>query len=70
MLIINNENFVKRSEVIWKKGTNRAAFFRGKVNKYGCSDLGSSFLPSELTSEFLYAQLIELDKIQDKRKFI
>ena len=70
MLIINNENFVKRSEVIWEKGTNRAAFFRGEVNKYGWSDLGSSFLPSELTSAFLYAQLMELDKIQDKRKFI
>ena len=38
MLIINNEKFVKRSEVIWEKGTNRAAFFRGEVNKYGWSD--------------------------------
>jgi dTDP-4-amino-4,6-dideoxygalactose transaminase len=60
---------IERLEVIWEKGTNRAAFFRGEVNKYGWSDLGSSFLPSELTSAFLYAQLIELDKIQDKRKF-
>lgn len=70
MLIINNEEFIERSEVIWEKGTNRAAFFRGEVNKYGWSDLGSSFLPSELTSAFLYAQLMELDKIQDKRKSI
>ncbi len=70
MLIINNEKFVKRSEIIWEKGTNRAAFFRGEVNKYGWSDLGSSFLPSELTSAFLYAQLTELDKIQKKRKFL
>ena len=70
MLIINNENFIDRSEVIWEKGTNRAAFFRGEVNKYGWSDIGSSFLPSELTSAFLYAQLIELNKIQGKRKFI
>jgi|TARA_B100001173_G_scaffold310764_1_gene326197 dTDP-4-amino-4,6-dideoxygalactose transaminase len=70
MLIINNEKFIKRSEVIWEKGTNRAAFFRGEVNKYGWSDLGSSFLPSELTSAFLYAQLMELNTIQSKRKSI
>ena len=70
MLIINNEKFIERSEVIWEKGTNRAAFFRGEVNKYGWSDLGSSFLPSELTSAFLYAQLLELDKIQKIRKSI
>lgn len=70
LLAINDERFVKRSEIIWEKGTNRAEFFRGEVNKYGWVDIGSSFLPSEITSAFLWAQLEELDKIQDRRKEI
>ena len=68
MLVINDERFIERAEIIWEKGTNRAAFFRGEVNKYGWVDVGSSFLPSEITSAFLYAQLENLDKIQTKRK--
>lgn len=70
MLVINDERFSKRAEIIWEKGTNRAEFFRGEVNKYGWVDIGSSFLPSEITAAFLYAQLENLDDIQNKRKEI
>jgi len=70
MLAINDERFLKRSEIIWEKGTNRAEFFRGEVNKYGWVDVGSSFLPSEITAAFLWAQLEELDNIQVRRKEI
>ncbi|ANQ50223.1 dTDP-4-amino-4,6-dideoxygalactose transaminase [Flammeovirga sp. MY04] len=68
MLVINDKRFIDRSEIIWEKGTNRASFFRGEVNKYGWVDIGSSFLPSELTAAFLYAQLEHLNEIQAKRK--
>lgn len=67
MLVVNDERFIDRSEIIWEKGTNRAAFFRGEIDKYGWVDVGSSFLPSELTAAFLYAQLENLEKIQNKR---
>ena len=70
LLGINDEQFMKRAEIIWEKGTNRAEFFRGEVNKYGWVDIGSSFLPSEVTAAFLWAQLEEMDKIQLKRKDI
>jgi dTDP-4-amino-4,6-dideoxygalactose transaminase len=70
LLGINDECFTKRAEIIWEKGTNRAEFFRGEVNKYGWVDTGSSFLPSEITAAFLWAQLEELDKIQSQRKEI
>ena len=70
MLVVNDPRFVDRSEIIWEKGTNRASFFRGEVNKYGWVDVGSSFLPSEITSAFLYAQLEQLEHIQAKRKRI
>lgn len=69
-LIINLPEFRDRAEIIWEKGTNRSAFFRGEVDKYGWVDLGSSFLPSELNAAFLYAQLENLADIQDKRKHI
>lgn len=68
MLVVNDEQFVRRAEIIWEKGTNRAEFFRGEVNKYGWVDIGSSFLPSEIIAAYLYAQLEHLDLIQDKRK--
>jgi dTDP-4-amino-4,6-dideoxygalactose transaminase len=68
MLIINDSRFIKRAEIIREKGTNRAAFFRGEVDKYSWVDIGSSFLPSELISAFLFAQLESLDRIQNKRK--
>ncbi len=70
LLIINDEKFIKRAEIIWEKGTNRAEFFRGDVDKYGWVDIGSSFLPSDMIAAFLYAQLENLDKIQKKRKEI
>ncbi len=68
MLVINDEQFIERAEIIWEKGTNRSAFFRGEVNKYGWVDVGSSFLPSEVIAAFLWAQLENLDTIQNKRK--
>ena len=68
LLCVNDERFIRRSEIIWEKGTNRAEFFRGEVNKYGWCDMGSSFLPSEIVSAFLWAQLECMDDIQDKRK--
>ena len=68
MLAINDDKFSERAEIIWEKGTNRAAFYRGEVNKYGWVDIGSSFLPSEVVAAFLYAQLEHLDDIQNKRK--
>lgn len=70
LLAINDERFISRAEIIWEKGTNRAEFFRGEVNKYGWVDTGSSFLPSEVVAAFLWAQLEDLDKIQNKRKKI
>lgn len=68
LLVINDERFVRRAEIIWEKGTNRAEFYRGEVNKYGWCDTGSSFLPSDITAAFLWAQLEDLDAIQSKRK--
>ena len=70
MLVINDERFIRRAEIIWEKGTNRAEFFRGEVNKYGWCDIGSSFLPSEVISAFLMAQLEDMDEIQEKRKLL
>lgn len=70
MLVINDPQFAKRAEIIWEKGTDRVAFFRGEVDKYGWVDVGSSFLPSEVTAAFLWAQLEKLDDIQAKRKAI
>lgn len=67
LLTINDEQFIRRAEIIWEKGTNRAEFFRGEVNKYGWVDTGSSFLPSELIAAFLWAQLEQIDVIQAKR---
>ena len=70
LLVVNDERFIRRAEIIWEKGTNRAEFFRGMVNKYGWVDTGSSFLPSEINSAFLWAQLESLDVIQNRRKTI
>lgn len=68
MLVINDNQFADRAEIIWEKGTNRSAFFRGEVDKYGWVDVGSSFLPSEIIAAFLWAQLENLDDIQNVRK--
>lgn len=70
MLVVNDPLFAQRAEIIWEKGTNRSAFFRGEVDKYGWVDVGSSFLPSEIVAAFLWAQLEHLDDIQNKRKHI
>lgn len=70
MLTINDDRFVHRAEIIWEKGTNRSSFFRGEVDKYGWVDVGSSFLPSEITAAFLWAQIEELDQIQNSRREI
>lgn len=70
LLVVNNERFIKRSEIIWEKGTNRSAFWRGEVDKYGWVDIGSSFLPSEIVAAFLFAQLENLEKIQERRRQI
>lgn len=68
LLAINQSEALERAEIIWEKGTNRAAFFRGDVDKYQWVDIGSSFLPSEMTAAFLWAQLENIERIQDKRK--
>jgi len=67
LLIVNDDQYIKRSEIIWEKGTNRAAFMRGEVDKYTWVDVGSSFLPSELNAAFLWAQLQEFDQVQNRR---
>jgi dTDP-4-amino-4,6-dideoxygalactose transaminase len=70
MLVINDERFIHRAEIIREKGTNRSSFFRGEVDKYGWVDIGSSFLPSDIIAAFLFAQLENLKTIQDRRKDI
>ena len=69
-LMVNDPELAKRAEIIWEKGTNRAAFWRGEVDKYNWVDIGSSFLPSEINAAYLYAQLEQMDDIQTKRKQI
>ncbi len=67
MLVINSDELVSRAEIIREKGTNRSAFFRGEVDKYGWVDIGSSFLPSDIIAAFLFSQIENLDDIQKKR---
>jgi dTDP-4-amino-4,6-dideoxygalactose transaminase len=66
-IIINNEKFIERAEIIREKGTNRSKFFRGQVDKYTWVDIGSSYLPSDMIAAFLYSQLENMDKINKKR---
>jgi dTDP-4-amino-4,6-dideoxygalactose transaminase len=70
LLAINDPTFIHRAEIIREKGTNRSSFFRGEVDKYGWVDIGSSFLPSDIISAYLFAQLEDLDTIQSRRKQI
>lgn len=70
MLVINDEQFIRRAEIIWEKGTNRSAFFRGEVDKYGWMDIGSSFLPSDIIAAILFAQIEHLDEIQARRQML
>lgn len=67
MLVINDEKFIERAEIIREKGTNRNKFYRGEIDKYNWVDIGSSFLPSEITAAFLWAQIEAMDDIQQKR---
>jgi dTDP-4-amino-4,6-dideoxygalactose transaminase len=66
-LLVNADAYLDRAEIIWEKGTNRANFFRGQVDKYTWVDIGSSYLPSEIIAAFLYAQLEEIETISRKR---
>ena len=66
-LIVNNESFLERAEIIREKGTDRSKFFRGEVDKYTWVDVGSSYLPSDILAAFLYAQLENLDEIDRRR---
>lgn len=66
-LVINNEKYISRAEIIREKGTNRTRFFRGEVDKYTWVDLGSSFLPSEFNVSYLYGQLLIADDINKDR---
>ncbi len=68
LLAVNDGALAGRAEIIREKGTNRAAFFRGELDKYGWVDVGSSFLPSDILAAYLYAQLECIDAIQGRRK--
>lgn len=70
MLAINDNELIKRAEIIREKGTNRSSFFRGEVDKYGWVDIGSSFLPSDIIAAYLFAQLENMNTIQARRKSI
>lgn len=70
LLLINDEEFIQQAEIIREKGTNRSLFFRGQVDKYTWVNLGSSFLPSEIQSAFLYSQIKDPDIINNKRMLI
>lgn len=67
MLVVNDKKYENRAEIIWEKGTNRTSFFRGEIDKYGWVDIGSSFLPSEITAAFLWAQIENIERIQSRR---
>jgi dTDP-4-amino-4,6-dideoxygalactose transaminase len=69
-LLINDERYIERAEIIWQKGTNRSRFFRGEVDKYSWVDVGSSYLPSDMLAAFLLAQFDARDLIQAARQQI
>lgn len=69
-LLINDDRFLKRAEILREKGTNRSQFFRGMVDKYTWVDIGSSYLPSEIQSAYLWAQLECAEEINNNRKEI
>lgn len=66
-LLINDERFAERAEIIREKGTNRGQFFRGQVDKYTWVDIGSSYSPGEVIAAFLWAQMEDADQITSKR---
>ena len=67
-LVINDESFAERAEIIREKGTNRSRFFRGQVDKYSWVDKGSSFLPSDINAAVLYPQLLKAEQINQDRQ--
>ena len=67
-IVINDDNFIERAEIIREKGTNRSKFIRGEVDKYTWVEVGSSYLLSDILAAFLYAQLENLEEINKKRK--
>ena len=69
-LVVNDERFIERAEIIREKGTDRSKFYRGEIDKYSWVDVGSSYLPSDISAAILWAQLEHLDKIQEKRRHI
>jgi dTDP-4-amino-4,6-dideoxygalactose transaminase len=66
-ILLNNEKFIERAEIIREKGTDRSKFFRGEVDKYSWVDVGSSYLPSDLLAAFLFAQLENMGQINERR---
>ena len=66
-LLVNNPKFINRAEIVWQKGTDRNRFLRGEVDKYTWKDIGSSFLPGEMTAAFLWAQMESAHRITQKR---
>jgi dTDP-4-amino-4,6-dideoxygalactose transaminase len=69
-LLVNDAAWIERAEIIREKGTNRSQFFRGEIDKYTWVDIGSSYLPSEVTAAFLWAQLEEATAITEQRRHI
>ena len=69
-IVINNDEFIERAEIIREKGTNRSKFLQGEIDKYTWVDIGSSYLLSDILAAFLYAQLEHLEEIKKKRKEI
>lgn len=67
-LVVNNSSFIPKASMVWEKGTNREQYFMGIVDKYTWTEIGSSFLPGEITAAFLYAQLQNYDFIQNRRR--
>jgi len=68
LLIVNDDRFAERAEIIREKGTNRSKFFRGMIDKYSWVDVGSSYLPNEISAAFLWGQLEKADKINENRQ--
>ena len=66
-IVVNDENYIERAEILREKGTNRSKFFRGQVDKYTWVDFGDSYLPSELNAAYLWAQLEKADEINEAR---
>lgn len=69
-LLINDKNYIERAEIAREKGTDRSKFFRGEIDKYSWVDIGSSYVMSDILASFLYAQLLEFAKVQEKRRKI